>query len=461
MTETAPRRGGIRGPAFEPPEEPYPQAAASADPAPRKRISWPRAIATHALLLAATGLFVVPLVWMVLTGLKPEGQTLKSPPEWIPRTPTAVLARTHFIDANGLPQRIAEPKPERIAVEKMRQLDAPETMVVMGAAEGERPGEGALEGQRLLVKPKDVQPPGGGWGDAAAPGPARLRIRDAVQKKELDCTVVRTYEPGMWVVREYVPDTRQATRAGKGAGVTYAWDVVPESEIQERVQFMWANVPVSLNKMNFMRMLLNTLWVCILGMIGTTFASALVAYGFAFGAFPGRKLLFALTLATMMVPFPATMVPMFQVYRDLDWIGTFKPLWVHSWFGAAFNIFLLRQFFLGLPRDLLDAARIDGCSELEIFWHVVVPLSRPALAMVALFHFLYAWKDFMAPLLFLTDKSQFTLSLGLHAFQSQQGGTPWHLVMAASAVFSIPLIVLFLVAMKTFIRGIAMTGIKG
>ena len=118
----------------------------------------------------------------------------------------------------------------------------------------------------------------------------------------------------------------------------------------------------------------------------------------------------------MMIPFVVTMVPVYLLYRDLGWVGTFKPLWVASWFGSAFFIFLLRQFFLGLPKDLLDAARIDGCTELEILWHVVVPLARPAIAMVALFTFLGTWKDFMGPLLYLNHPSQFTLSLSLQAF---------------------------------------------
>ena len=155
------------------------------------------------------------------------------------------------------------------------------------------------------------------------------------------------------------------------------------------------------------------------------------------------------------------MIPVYLLYRDLGWVGSFKPLWVTSWFGSAFFIFLLRQFFLGLPKDLLDAARIDGCRELEILWHVVVPLSRPVIAMVALFTFLGAWKDFMGPLIYLSDPRQFTLSLSLQSFASEHGGTPWHLLMAASTVFSLPLIVLFFFAMKTFIRSVAMTGIKG
>ncbi len=417
-------------------------------------------LGAYILLFALTGLFLLPLVWMVLTGLKPLSQTMKMPPEWIPETPTATLTRHFTLDEKGIRQPIDHPKPERMAVEPMRKLEEPEALVEVGQGLGER-ASNALAGRRMLIPTIDLKGADTDWGAPVPPGPAIMRIRDARQKGHFACEIVKLYKPGMWVVREYVPDLRQATRAGMGNEITYAWDVVPESDLDKRTQFMWQNIPVSLNKMDFWRMLRNTLWVCVLGMIGTTVVSALVAYGLAFGHFPGRMALFAVTLATMMVPFPATMVPLFQLYRDLGWIGTFKPLWVASWFGAAFNIFLLRQFFLGLPKDLLDAARIDGCRELEIFWHVVVPLSRPALAMVALFHFLYAWKDFMAPLLYLTDKSQFTLSLGLHALQSQQGGTPWHLVMAASAVFSLPLIVLFLLTVKTFIRGIAMTGLKG
>jgi len=418
------------------------------------------AISVHFFLLLVTACFLLPLVWMVLTALKPVDQTMRTPHEWVPRAWTAPLKR----EPGAVISESELAATARIPVDKMRKLEAPEALLVAGLSADEKPGQGKFEGQRMLVKAEDVRATGGEWGIDLTTGEGAMRYRLGIEREKriFDCEILAVYPAGSWLVREYVPDLRQVSKpAGKGEEVPYAWGVVPESALEQRPALLWENVPAALARMDFWRMLLNTLWVCILGMIGTTFASALAAYGFAFGRFPGRGLLFGLTLATMMVPFPATMVPLFQLYRDLGWIGTFKPLWVHCWFGAAFNIFLLRQFFLGLPKDLLDAARIDGCSELEIFWHVVVPLSKPALAMVALFHFLYAWKDFMAPLLYLNDKSQFTLSLGLHAFQSQQGGTPWHLVMAASAVFSLPLIVLFLATMKTFIRGIAMTGIKG
>jgi multiple sugar transport system permease protein len=162
----------------------------------------------------------------------------------------------------------------------------------------------------------------------------------------------------------------------------------------------------------------------------------------------------------MMIPFPIVMVPTYLLYRKLGWVGTFKPLWVWSWFGSAFFIFLLRQFLLGMPKDLLDAARIDGCSELQILWHVVVPLTKAPLAMVALFQFLGTWRDFMGPLIYLNNTSQFTLSLSLQAFQSEHGGTPWHLLMAASTAFSLPLIILFFLTIRTFIRSMATSGLK-
>jgi multiple sugar transport system permease protein len=190
-------------------------------------------------------------------------------------------------------------------------------------------------------------------------------------------------------------------------------------------------------------------------------SNALIAYGFARIRWPGRDVVFALTLATMMIPFPVIMVPVFAIFRELGWVGSFKPLWVPAWFGSAFNIFLLRQFFRTIPTELSDAARIDGCSELGIFWNVVVPLSKPALAVVALFHFMYVWNDFLGPLIYLTDQKMFTLSLGLQFYQSQHGGTEWNLLMAASTLIVLPLIVVFFFTQRSFIQGISLTGLKG
>lgn len=196
-------------------------------------------------------------------------------------------------------------------------------------------------------------------------------------------------------------------------------------------------------------------------MIGTVFSNALIAYGFARLRWRGRDAFFALSLATMMVPFPVLMVPLYGLFTRLGWIGTLLPLWVPAFFGSAFNIFLLRQFFRTIPEELSEAARIDGCSEWTIFWRIILPLSKPVLATVALFHFLYAWNDFMGPLLYLTRRQSFTLARALQSYQSQQGGSQWHYLMAASAVTTLPIIVLFFLTQKTFIQGIATTGSKG
>jgi multiple sugar transport system permease protein len=200
--------------------------------------------------------------------------------------------------------------------------------------------------------------------------------------------------------------------------------------------------------------------------VGTTLSSAVAAYGFAKIRFKGRGLLFGLMLSTMMIPFPVMMLPLFIIFRfigdhtPLQMLGTFKPLWLPAWFGSAFSIFLLRQFFLTIPDDLSEAARIDGCTEWGIFWRILLPLSRPALAVVALFTFMANWNNFLGPLIYLQRPQQYTLALGLQAFQSQQGGTDWNLLMAASLLVMLPVIILFFLTQKTFIQGIATTGLK-
>ena len=233
--------------------------------------------------------------------------------------------------------------------------------------------------------------------------------------------------------------------------------------------FRWQNY-VNLFSERQYHMLLwarNSLTIAVLVVLGTTISSAVVAYGFAKIRFRGRGVLFALMLSTMMVPFPVTMVSMFIIFKWLGdhtgvaWLGTFRPLWVPYWFGSAFSIFLLRQFFMTIPDELSEAARIDGCSELGIFFRIILPLARPALSVVALFAFLGVWNDFLGPLVYLQHSHQFTLALGLDAFQSQLGGSQWNLLMAASVLVIMPVVILFFVAQRTFIEGIATTGIKG
>lgn len=205
----------------------------------------------------------------------------------------------------------------------------------------------------------------------------------------------------------------------------------------------------------------NTLIVCFLAVLGTVVSNAVVAYSFARLKWPGRDLAFGITIATMMVPFPVLMVPLFALFKDFGWIGTFKPLWIPAWFGGAFNIFLLRQFYRTIPFELSEAAKLDGCSEWVTFLKVILPLAKPALAVVALFSFMAAWNDFLGPLLYLQSQDTFTLALGLRSYQSQAGGTEWSLLMAASTMVVAPVIVLFFFTQKQFIQGIAATGLKG
>jgi len=225
--------------------------------------------------------------------------------------------------------------------------------------------------------------------------------------------------------------------------------------------FVFANYAEATKTIPFWNYTWNSIYVAIMNVIGVTISSSLVAWGFAHFRFPGRNLFFAITLATMMIPFPVLMVPQYSLFRWLDWIGTFKPLWVPAWFAIPYNIFLLRQFMLGVPRDLTDVARIDGCGEFRIFTVIIVPLVRPALLVVALFNFMYHWNDFMGPLIYLTSDKHFTLALGLQAFQSQLGETEITLLMAATTLMILPIMVLFFFTQKTFIEGISLTGLKG
>jgi multiple sugar transport system permease protein len=263
-----------------------------------------------------------------------------------------------------------------------------------------------------------------------------------------------------------------------GFGLPFVWMLSTSLKTLDRTMAMppqlWPNPMMPGNyaevlqnpKLNFPLLTRNTVLVAALSVLGTTISSAIVAYGFARIRFKGNSFLFGVMLATMMIPFPVVMVPLFSVFRwlgdhtSIPLLGTLTPLWLPAWFGSAFNIFLLRQFFLTIPKDLSDAAQVDGCSEWGIFRRIILPLSRPALSVVALFTFMGAWNDFLGPLVYIQDPSQYTLALGLQTFQSQHGGTEWNLLMAASVLVILPIILLFFVAQKTFIQGIATTGIK-
>ncbi|NQU41157.1 MAG: carbohydrate ABC transporter permease [Lentisphaerae bacterium] len=243
---------------------------------------------------------------------------------------------------------------------------------------------------------------------------------------------------------------------------TAAWRPIQASTLTKRPAPRWMNFINAVKAMkHFGLYLKNTVILCVLTVVGTVLSSALAAYGFSRIDWRGRNKVFLIALATMMIPFPVVMVPLYCLYRSLGWIGTLRPLWVGSFFAGAFNVFLLRQFFMSIPKDLSDAARIDGCGEFRIFWQIIMPLCRPALMVVGLFQFMATWNDFLGPLIYLTDQKDFTLALGLQFFQSQHGGTEWNYLMAASTLVILPIIIIFFIAQKSFVEGISMTGLKG
>lgn len=211
---------------------------------------------------------------------------------------------------------------------------------------------------------------------------------------------------------------------------------------------------------DFRRYLRNSVIVAALSVSGMTLSSAVAAYGFSRIRWKGRDLLFILVLATMMIPFTVVMAPQYLLFKQLGWIGSFRPLWVPAWFGGAFSIFLLRQFFLGIPRELDEAARIDGCGHVGIFFRVILPLARPALTVVALLQFIWCWNEFVQPLIFLNHQDMYTAALGLQMFQSQHGGVPWTIVMAACVIVVLPIILIFLLAQRMLVEGIATQGLK-
>ncbi len=466
----------------------------------------------YALLVAGSILFLFPFLWLMFTSLKPIEQTMQMPPTWIPRA--------FFTEFDGVRVEAPRDDPENapgILIQRLRGSDAGKLSVVSEtdvpidvrvvkrldkiewkiSDDGKSksailndvpleitrdyeitepsvvviPQEGRDKGKRLLLSATAFD---------EATGRARMQVFEAglAQEKLVFAKLEKRVNQGDWHITERSP-TKMRTHE-------LMWDIVPAVAITSNIAPRWENYPLALATMggrgleevegtvkpresgigvdtvvDFPVFLRNTLMVCILGMIGAVLSNAIVAYGFAKIQWRGRDALFAVTLATMMVPFPVLMVPLYGVFKTLGWVGTLKPLWVPAFFASAFNIFLMRQFFLTIPKELSEAARIDGCSEWGIFWRIMLPLSRPVLAVVALFHFLWAWNDFMGPLLYLTRKHTFTLALALQNYQSQHGGTQWHFLMAASAVVIIPIIILFFFTQKTFIKGIATTGIKG
>ncbi|CAN5813849.1 carbohydrate ABC transporter permease [soil metagenome] len=222
----------------------------------------------------------------------------------------------------------------------------------------------------------------------------------------------------------------------------------------------WSNYAEVFSRLPFAQFILNSLYVTVMGTIGSVLSATTVAFGLSRLRWPGRDFLFTILLATLMLPGIVTLIPVFIIFKNINWIGTLLPLWVPAWFGFAFYIFLMRQFMLTLPLELDEAARIDGASNFRILWQVIVPLCGPAMATVTIFSFLYHYNDFLGPLIYISKNEMFTLPLGLLWFQGRFGNF-WHLVMAASMVTIAPVLLLFFAAQRYFVQGNQFTGLAG
>ena len=237
--------------------------------------------------------------------------------------------------------------------------------------------------------------------------------------------------------------------------------VVPPIWIPNPVRFR--NYYDILTRIRFGRYFLNTLRYAVPTIVGVVLSGSIVAYGFSRLRWWGRDALFFICLATMMIPFQGRMIPLYIVFKNLKWLDSYKPLIIPTFFGNAYYIFLLRQFFLTIPQEIVDAARVDGCSDLGILFHIIVPLSKPALAVVGLYQFMFAWNDYLGPLIYLNDQDRYPLALALNvmrqaAYVEEQR---WPYLMAASTLIIAPVIVVFFLTQRTFVEGITLTGIKG
>jgi multiple sugar transport system permease protein len=223
----------------------------------------------------------------------------------------------------------------------------------------------------------------------------------------------------------------------------------------------WQNYIDVMRQMPFAQFFFNSTKIAVLATVGQLLTCSLTAYVFARSVFPGRDLLFKILLATMMVPSQVTMIPVFIVIYRIGLMDTHLALWGPAFLGGAYGTFLLRQFFLTLPSELEDAARIDGCNRFGIWWRIFLPLSKPALTTLAIFVFMGQWNNLLGPVLYLSSKKKMTLTIGLAMFYHQWGATPWNLVMAGAVLSIIPVLVIFALGQEYFVKGMIMSGIKG
>lgn len=225
-------------------------------------------------------------------------------------------------------------------------------------------------------------------------------------------------------------------------------------------EFHFENFKIIFSKIAFGKYYINSIFVALVTLVGTLLSSSLVSFGFARYKAKEKNFLFMILLSTLMLPYPALIIPQYLLFRNMGWIDSFLPLIVPSFFGSAYMIFLLKQFFSTLPNDLYDSAKIDGCSEFRTWWNIALPLCKPALATVSIFTFLWTWNDFITPIIYLNSDRLFTLPIGMSGMVSAFRLVPWNLIMVGSIYALLPIFLLFFFAQKHFVEGIVLTGLK-
>lgn len=393
-----------------------------------------KGVANHLALLAGAVVFGLPFAWLLITSFK-EDRDMSSATGlvWIPR----VTEKTPYLDpANPLVEGRYEGEPvEGPIIEKFAD----------GSARVEINKPAVLRGLTFIANPplKIV--------------PKMVNVVEArFQGENVVGRVIEDLADGGARVEVLRPETLKGQ----------VFDAEPEAVTLVRpVGLKWTNYPEALDYLpretnRGLVYLKNTLILVVLNVIGTVLSSSLVAYAFARLRFPGRGILFVILLSTMMLPAAVTLIPQFLIFRYLDWIDTLRPLWVTAFFGSAFNIFLLRQFFMGIPMELEDAAKIDGCGYLRTFWQVMLPQIKPALAVVSIWTFMGAWNNFMGPLIYINSPENMPISYALQLFQGDRLSEPGYL-MAFATMTMLPVLLVFFFAQKYFIEGVTLSGLGG
>ncbi len=393
-----------------------------------------KAAAAHLALVAGSAIFGLPFAWLLVTSFK-EDRDMSSPHGiiWVPRVQQTVP----YLDPDD---PIYETEFEGGLVQGSVLERYPD-----GSSKIDILTPRALRGRTALAKPPLKQVP------KEVP-----IVQGSLDGQDVTGRVVAEHGDGRRTVEVLSPEALAGRQFTAGS---------EDFEPVRKVGLRWQNYPDALDylppeTLRGLVYLKNTLILVVLGVVGTLLSSSVVAYAFARLRFPGRNVLFLVLLSTMMLPAAVTMLPQFLIFRWLGWIDSLYPLWVPAFFGSAFNIFLLRQFFLSVPMELEDAAKIDGCSYLRSFWQVMLPQVKPALAVVAIWTFVAAWNNFMGPLVYVNSPEYMPISYAVQLYQGERGGEPG-LLMAFATMSMLPVLALFFFAQKYFIEGVTLTGLGG